>query len=304
VDADGSDACEWQYSSLPVKRDFPKLIIALDLSMANADATSGSLLEVAETSLRDLLPSYDAAIQFGYEPFPARSCASGTCCASLDLRVEPKGRTANAVQRELACDVSGACRLDSDQSPSFSALLAARQYYEAEGENVSRFVLLLTDHDPLCEGQQSGCEQAVAESSRLAALGVETIVVGLGAGADATDCMSRIAIQGAWSAAKRPSFAGDATTLKSLLKAVFDKVAECQCALALESRPATSQVVLTFDEQFVPRDSKRVDGWDFVGSNTRLGVFGAYCSQLTGGHVTSVEAGFICTTCAGPNACK
>lgn len=300
-----SGACQWRFRSLPVNRDIPKLVVALDLSLANAAATSGTLLQVAQKSLSDLLPSYEGAIQFGYEPFPARTCTDGTCCAAMDLRIKPIGTTADEIQRELTCDVSGACRLDSEQSPSFSALLAARKYYEAEGSTVSRFVLLMTGHDPMCDGQPSGCEDAVAETSRLAVMGIKTIVVGLGAGADHTDCMARIATKGLWSTAKRPSFASEAATLKPLLKTVFDSVSGHQCQLALKSKPGTSQVVITFDDRFVPHDPKRANGWEFdTGSDTRITIFGSYCNQLTDAQVTSVEAGYLCTTCAGPDVCK
>jgi hypothetical protein len=306
--AGGNDACQGQLQvrSLPVSRDIPKLIIALDLSMANATASSGTLLQVAQQSLSDLLPSYEGAIQFGYEPFPARTCSDGTCCAAMDLRVKPIGAMADEIRRELTCDVSGACRLASDQSPSFSALLASRKYYEAEGSSVSRFVLLLTDHDPLCNGEQSGCEEAVTETSLLASMSVKTVVIGLGAGVDHTDCMARIATKGQWSTAKKPSFANDVATLKPLLKTFFDTVSGHQCQLVLKSKPDTSQVFITFDNgQFVPHDPKRAEGWEFdSGSDTRITIFGTWCGQLTGGQVTSVAAGFLCSTCAGPDACK
>lgn len=300
ADADG--CWEWQFRSLPVSRDIPKLIIALDVSVGNV--SGGSLLQSVQKALADLLPAYDGAIQFGYEPFPARTCTGGTCCAAMDLRVKPISRTAGAIQRELACDVSGFCRVESEQSPSFDALRACRKYYEAEASSASRFVLLLSDRDPVCDGEQSGCEEAGDETSRMAVLGIKTIVIGLGEGSDHTDCLARIANKGRWSTTKKPPFASDTDTLKPLLKTVFDDVSAHQCQLALKSEPANkAQVVVTFDDDFVPRDPKRTNGWEFdSGSDTRIDVYGFYCSLLTGSMVASVKAGLVC--CAGSDSCR
>jgi hypothetical protein len=301
-----ADACGEEYRYLPFERNVPELIVALDLSMRNAAAPSGSLLQAAQQSLRELLPAYQGAIQVGYAPFPSGpTCSRGTCCAAPPS-ISPALGTAAAIDSQMRCELAGACRTSSDQSPSFAVLRRCREFYDAENTSAPRFVLLLTDHDPLCDGEPSGCDDAVSEAARLAVLGVKTIVLGLGAGSEHTDCMEKIAVAGLWDS-RRPKFARDTATLKSYLKSVFDGISGHLCRIAIKSTRTFSaeRVVITFDDAIVPRDPERLLGWEFdAGSDTRISVFGEWCDSLLRSQVKDVDVGATCSLCGGPYACR
>jgi hypothetical protein len=154
-----------------------------------------------------------------------------------------------------------------------------------------QFVLLVTDKDPSCAGDQSPagspCSQALDEASRLGKnFGAQTSVVVMNTDGHSPDCLKQIV------ATNASNFSGDfpqlvVATDQNQLEAGFETImtsAEANlCRFSLPDPPSNpDQTTITLDSVPVKRDPTGQQGWTFSDPNFSEIVFsGSDCKKLT-----------------------
>jgi hypothetical protein len=279
----------------------PDVIISVDRSTAmQAWWGAQSRLEAVELQVRGLLQQYDRSVRFGYEEFPSISgmCGSGQgCCAGS---VTPPGqKSRNAIENMLdACD-NGGQGCSQQGRPAADALQKINKIYTSFGGVTSahsRYVVLVLGGDPSC-GEPSGngdpamaaCDAAKLEVQKLNALGIFTIVVGVGDDATSSatgGCLKDLALAGGLTSvrlAATPSALSD-----TLTNNVIVPMAQESCHLDVLEPPVDARnVSLFFDNDLVPPSP--TDGWDFDQGTSlnKITVHGRWCDTLL--HTSRVE---------------
>jgi hypothetical protein len=278
----------------------PDVIISVDRSSAmQAWWGAQSRLEAVEQQVHNLVQQYDKAVRFGYEEFPGIStsgmCANGQgCCAGS---VTPPGqRSRNAIDNVLhACDGGGAsCSLPG--RPVADALQKINKTYTSFGGVApphSRYVVLVLGGDPTCAEQSgtgdpamSACDEAKLEVQKLNALGIFTIVVGVGDEAGMASCLKDLALAGGLTAVRQA--ATPSALQDTLTNNVIVPMAQESCHLDVLQPPVDAKNVSLFlDNDLVPSDP--ADGWDFDQGTSlnKITVHGRWCDTLL--HASRVE---------------
>jgi hypothetical protein len=279
----------------------PDVILSVDRSSAmQAWWGAQTRLQVVEQQVHTMVQGYDHAVRFGYEELPAVStsgmCGNGQgCCAGS---VTPPGqRSRNAIENVLhACD-SGGPGCSQPGRPVADALSKINKTYASFGSVTpghSRYVVLVLGGDPTCGDQGSGtdpvasaCDEAKLEVQKLNALGIFTIVVGVGADASTAACLETLALAGG--PFPKPLLATTPSALtEALTTNVIIPMAQESCHLDVLTPPVDAKnVSLFFDNDLVPPDPS--DGWDFDQGTSlnKITVHGHWCDTLL--HASRVE---------------
>jgi len=297
-------------------------------SMRSAFGTGTRFSAQAEI-LKDLMTAYDRRVRFGFLPFPQRSGCGGSaavsCCAGPPaVGVQEGNAAAIGLAIDDAVPVSG-------QTPTAGALTQARAYFAGLNDGITnRYVLLSTDGHPSCsiEGglaedvisggkwKSGPCADALVAEEALRDAGVKVLVLGIGTGLDvgeagAPSCLEELARRGgsARQMLGAPSFypAASPLELERTLQTIFGAVTQPSCVLRLvEKPPDIDRVAVFFDGKQVPRDAKRMKGWDWtegaVGSS--LEVYGEHCRMLDRLQVALIEVRHGCPPCTDPALCE
>jgi hypothetical protein len=272
--------------------DLPSVMIALErsFSMLQPWGARSSRKQIAYEAVQDVVGSYDRAIKFGLEQFPAPDGVCGStnamCCAGVVGKNGPARGFADKLREALRCDLQGCPDNPAWPAsiPTADALHISRLYYDTvQGGRAPRYVLLVTDGDPSCANMNSACEAAETEASALATQAdVHTLVLGIGEDARASTCLDRLAQAGGEprSAAPRFFLAERPDDLWATLHSLMAGIAAEPCRLQLGG-PVADGAVLQIGPAFKERDPSRVDGWDYDGERLdRVLVFGPACAAL------------------------
>jgi hypothetical protein len=178
----------------------------------------------------------------------------------------------------------------SGGTPTAEAIDAAVQYYKANTDGNTHYILLATDGEPSCNDPQASVMAA-------AAAGIKTIVVGIGAsGADAT--LTAMANNGGMpdtTPGNKPYYQVNNTAdLVTALNKITGQLVSCTYPLSMA--PANPDYVEIDDNNGVkiPRDTTHMNGWDYGAGNLSISFYGAACDNLQKGVTTGISAVFGC----------
>lgn len=209
-------------------------------------------------------------------------------------------------------------------TPTAFALEEVRDFYARRpAANIPRFVILATDGGPncnpdtgvsrfecVCTGQPDSCASPDAaefgpyncldEARTIAAIEdifgtheIPVYVIGIldPTRPDLADVLDRMAVAGGRPRempGEREFYdVGDPAELRGALMTITDSIAECVFVMQPAARE-TDIVTVSIDGVMIPRDTSRVDGWDFTTSERgEITLFGGACERVTrtGGEV-------------------
>jgi hypothetical protein len=290
-----------------VRQLTPQVVITLDRSssMGKKYGTSTQTrLQIVQDTLRSVMKSYQASIDFGYVEFPVKeNCAANTCCASQII--PPNQRALSVIEKRWACELGPpACSETTADSPVVEALRQARWFFVDERTGPTRHVLLLTDGEPSCafNKDQSACSLALTQVSRLSVEShVSTRVFGLAEELRGSSCLDMMAGLGTpGSTGQQPNATPRITTtgdqLYDELLRWFEPLSKEACTFRLPYvLPAGQKLTVLYEGKPVPRDPEREDGWELSPDSARRVVFyGPACDRLRTAAVGETEF----STCA------
>ncbi len=340
--ADGGQVCGMQTTEIPYTPSTPDVIIAFDDSKSmTASFGGGTRYTTVRDLLKPLIMRHQDRVHWGFERFPSTTgtCmrnggAMGGCCAE-SVCIGPKPMNAGAVNAAIdrngpQCDAgpgpppAPACMpggmmgcpgqmATGGGTPTAVALWTVRDFYANLNDGIKdRYVLLSTDGNPNCNlnstGGATSCDDTVSEITKLAAMGVKTVVLGVSEEVRDSACLERMAIAGqARKPAPGPAFypAADRAALEMFLDQIISGFAKPACKIDLTAPPTdTSRVAVFFNNKQVPWDPMHVNGWDFeAGSNTRIIIYGSYCTEVETFKVMAIDVRFGCPPCGGTVSC-
>lgn len=190
-------------------------------------------------------------------------------------------------------------------TPMPGALRAAAAHLMARPGNNPRYLLLATDGLPNCgpngmylpnDGRDiAGPAQAIRDA---AAAGIRTFVVGIAThaeGATAQAALDMWAGAGGVPRAGTPRYypVNNQAELATALNEITVRVGTCVYPLA-KAPPSPSDVAVDIDGRRIPRDTTRMNGWDYTANMMSIEVFGPACEQLKMGKANDVQIIFGC----------
>jgi hypothetical protein len=280
-----------QGNKLPFEMQTAEVIVALDRSTAMNTEIGGGMTELSAVlnTLISQVSGYGTLIRFGFVDFPddLGTCPNG-CCVSPLYEPPPTVNMSNSGFFEGAaytCNTPNVMGMGSlscptgSQRPTAAALASCLSYYQSP-QTSSQYVLLITDGEPSggCGDARGDCQDAEDQVRALSALGVQTIVIDLGAQSMPGDCLHDFAAQQGANGAPYYYFT-DANGLGDTFKTVADAIAAEACTLTLTTTPDDPSLVsVSFGGAQIAHDP--TSGWSFAGSTTAITLNGPACQNL------------------------
>lgn len=265
VDA-GPKSCGGQkFQATPTEAN---VLIVLDHSgsMEETISNNRSKWETATAAVRSLTQrnAGSDALRFGLQIFSL----SGGSCQPGRVNVNVAPMTATAISSALPASATG------NGTPLGAALHVAANSSDIADPTRANFVLLITDGMENCGGSP------VAEVEGLFSRGVRTYTVGFGSDVD-TNNLTQMSIKGGTARATSPRYfqADSPTELEAALGAIASGAASCDFTL-INTPPNPSNLYVSVDGQFFPRDPSRVAGWDYQPQGNRVTLYGPACDVV------------------------
>ena len=295
------------------------VLIVLDRS----GSMMGSLDNVIG-AVNTIVAAADDKIWFAIMPFPSsippnecRMMAPNTECAAPETAAVTLGPSRGpdiaahlATMRGLGQGVCGS-------TPTTVTMGKAHAYLDSAATGHRMHVLLATDGVPNCndalDGATCDCtdtqdvcvsnpnaclddDLCIDEIEALAAEGVKTYVLGMGASLSAYhDVMTAMAVAGGtgdYYPAEHPD------QLLATFEAIMGTIV-VSCRFDLDpgefADPAKVNLYIDGDVDATPRDPGRANGWDYVDEDT-IEFYGPACDRILSGDVADVKAVFGCPT--------
>jgi hypothetical protein len=305
----------------------PDLLIVLDRSGSMGDpppAGGGSKWSQITAAIDATVMSLQGQIKWGLEMFPS----DDSCGVSTTIPVPVATMNAAAVSSAMASQMPGG------DTPTTDAIHAAGKYLAGLPDSNPKFLLLATDGEPNCAtaasvgssgacmcpmgttAQGSNCcvlficmpcssfastggaddaaaEQAVAD---VAAMGINTFVVGIATDASADGVLDKMATNG-----KEPRSStspmyypvGNQADLVTAINTIAGQI--ISCSFDLQMAPLKLDYLeVDADGQKISRDPTHANGWDYGPGNTSIQLYGSACTNLQNGTTQSVTAIYQC----------
>jgi Mg-chelatase subunit ChlD len=292
---DGGDDEVCEKFMVPSRQVAPDLLIVLDRSGSmrpdgneqRSDRWSGSV-----SAIIDVTAALDDKIRFGLMTFPAFTPGSGdgdddddSECAAGTVNVPLGMDSGGAIAMSL-----GAMNADG-RTPTAASLRAALELFGeptvSDAIVPPRYVLLVTDGDPNCSGQQTRGPDTAARQESIAAVealrkaSVKTYVVGYQtAGTEFSGQLDMMAAAGGTGEMMHRSVQSS-TDLSAVLSQLAGEVASCTYALTKEvDDPKFVRVVVGS----TPRNQDDLaDGWTLGPDKKTIEIVGKACDDVRGG---------------------
>jgi hypothetical protein len=299
----------------------PQAIIAFDRS-----ETMGPRIELIRAKLMPQLTDLSRAVEIGFLEFPERSCDGLSCCLASSVMVEPALNTSMAIDKLLECNPAGGPCLKpgAQRTPTDDALRRAQAFWEHAERQADRFVVVITDGPPNCDGNIDGpCGKARSVADELERkLSIKTAILGISSLTVTNTCLSRVAVTGGdvfphGTQARLPFVwiddVTDAKVLTAALNEVLNPVRERTCVVRLAGpRDQVADVTVMVKGARVPYDSARSKGWNFEPPPTRFSrpteirIWGEKCDQILSGEIKAkdVQTLVTCKDCGGGADCR
>jgi hypothetical protein len=181
-------------------------------------------------------------------------------------------------------------------TPTAEAMQAATQYFQANTDGNTHYILLATDGMPSCSGANDvqNAENAVTAA---AMAGIKTVVVGIGNDPQGDAALTVMANNGGMpdTTGSTPYYQVNTTTdLVNALNTITGQLVSC--TYPLQMAPANPNYVEIDDNNGVkiPRDPTHMNGWDYGAGDLSITFYGPACDNLQKGVTTSISAIFGC----------
>jgi len=296
-DSDSDDeVCEEQ--PFKIERDAGRLMILQDLSFSMLMANKWDHARTALTSLLEN-PAF-ASIEFGFDRFPDNGD-----CGHLQLQLDCGPDNQDDIINALpGFEPDGA-------TPIYCAMNNYTNANWAPGfqqQDKARFLLVVSDGEPVCARECQGMSGTPVSQSDLAAVtkallndrDIKTLVIGFGYEDDPT-YLDAIASNGGTSFDHYIK-ADDQAQLESALEDVAGSIVSCIFEIQAEDPSSDpDKVNFYFDDEddAIPRDDgcAQDSGWKWVdASHTAVEFCTESCDRLKSGKVSEVRATFGCKT--------
>lgn len=305
MDEPVEDSCGIQSFDLEAKP--AEILLLMDRSASMKDPPEGADIDTPKWELTTLavtqvIEETDAVLSWGLKLFPhedADACTAETTADDIDVPVAAMN-AANVVAAFEATDTEG------DGTPTAEAVLAATAYLKelALTSNAKKSILLATDGQPSCVGQNDTRPRALDAVAAALATGFPTFVVGVNTTNDsATETLNEMAVAGGYprdAAGSDPEqailyyLANTQPELTDALRTIAGLAASCVFNLD-PPPPAPENIAVDFNGMRTPRDPDRKEGWDYTSDDySTVEVFGSYCELIQNEAQNRVEFLFGC----------
>jgi hypothetical protein len=298
--------------SVSVKPIPADVLILLDASTGMNDDAGGATCSggcgaasrwaAAVAAIERVVADTDATVNWGLQIFPDSSDA----CAVPGTPTVPVGPAhAAAIAAAIAARTSPNGGVTAGgNAPLRGAEGAAVAYLSTLVDPGTKLILLATAGAPSCPPGSSdpGTEDAkgaVDAITTAAQSGFATTVLGIATAGGPTDAtLNALAIAGGTPRTGPPRYTpvADAAELTAPSNTLLRIAPPCSFAIPAPPTSDTSpwQIRVTVDGVAIPRDTSRLDGWDYDGGVTSLTIYGPTCTDLmtTPPHTVSIK--FLC----------
>lgn len=277
----------------------PNLLIVLDRSCSMTAGLGGGVnkWEAAVAAINTMTTQFTGKIRFGLTLFPdlvTPNCEQD----AIPVPVAPGNEAAiqtlltNALATADPYFPNGPCVTNIDTAMQQATTEPA--FLDMDRES---YALLITDGKQSsgcsASGGDNGTEMLIQQLHQT--LGVPTFVLGFGSEIDPAQ-MNEFADLGGVPAGPDTKYydAQDQMSLDAALETIADKTLGCTFSLD-EAPPNPDEIFVFFDNvDKVPRDTTKMDGWDYDAAQQQVTFYGAYCDKLKTGEVTDVDIIFGC----------
>jgi hypothetical protein len=202
-------------------------------------------------------------------------------------------------QAAIAREIDRSAPASSSGTPTKLAIDVAASRLKASTIPLPRYMVLVTDGVPNCDGKDEvvARDNAIEAMKTAAAAGIPTFVLGIidVGDKDASATLDRMAEAGGKPRAGMPRYyaAGNRAQLDAALAAITLAITTCVFPLAVPPLDPAF-VGVTVDGQLIPRDPAHAEGWDYVTNGLAVEVFGSACTDLKNGAALSVGVHYGC----------
>jgi hypothetical protein len=286
----GSDCGQTQLRIDPIA---PNLLVLLDISLSMSQGLDGLLcfpipglttcpptkMAIASQVMNQMTVRYDDEIRWGLARFPG----DGGCGPPVSTLAPAPGQ-ATMVSSLVAGTVTGGT------TPINAAIANIQSSGVLTDATRRNYLLLITDGAETCNGDNANTAQRIRD---MAAMGINTFVVGFGGAIDAAALDSFAVAGGVPNVGGSSSYfqADSAAQLETALGAILQRVVGCDFALAMA--PTDPAMVWAFlDDEMVDRDMP--DGWVLDTATNTVTFMGAACGRLQAGTARDIDVVFGC----------
>lgn len=158
------------------------------------------------------------------------------------------------------------------------------------------YILLITDgvQSDSCRGNKADPDTEAAISA-LSGLGVGTFVISFGEMVDGPQ-LDKFAMLGGHPNPDPVTdvyLSTDGPTLQAALDMIASSVIGCEFALATPPENL-DELYVFLDDEMVPRDTTKANGWDYDEATKQVAFFGPPCDGLRDGSLTDIDVVFGC----------
>jgi hypothetical protein len=250
------------------------------------------------TALNGVVMNTQGNINWGLMFFPAGGAGGNNNCNVTGPIIAPV--TANAPP--IAAAYAAAGNQPGGRTPTRAAVNAGAMYLNGLTDNNPKYILLATDGEPNCLGQNQGADDAGAIMAVTNAYAggngpIKGIfVVGVGNVATAVMTLNSMATAGgkpqAADAMGRIYFPADnQAQLEAALATISGQIKSCTFQLGAVPPDPTNIAVLG-DNKAIPKDP--VNGWSYGAGMTSVVLNGTSCAGVTAGTIQQVSTIFGC----------
>ncbi len=284
----GCSSVEVRELSLDMERAHAIMVVERSLSMQQSFGALTRLETVAAATLKALA---NRRLPVGLVQFPGTSgfCERTDMCCASPLVTAPRSDQGRTIAKVLRCEGFGSsCSETSNAAPTAAALAQTRTFLQVLAVPGNRpSVFLVTDGDPHCaDVTEQECENAVAQTAALSQSNVPTHMVALGAEAQASTCLRRVAEAGeTWNLGEAWHAALSAAELEQSLAAVVAAAEEgfCRGRFVFSLRRPEGLRVFVDGVEIPNAQSEPAAASSYnmeLGSSTRFRIRGEACEQL------------------------
>ena len=288
--ATGSDCGQTELMIDPIA---PNLLVLLDISLSMSQGLDGVLcipipglttcapskMAIASQVMTQMTLRYRNDIYWGLARFPG----DGACGPPVSP-LAPGAGNADMVSSLIAGTAPAGT---TPINVSIASIQGSGLLMDPTRKN---YLLLLSDGAESCGGDNADTTQRIAD---MAAMGINTFVVGFGGATDSATLDAFAIAGGVPNMGGGSSYyqADSAAQLEAALGGILDRVVGCDFALA--GPPDDPAAVWAFlDDVMVDRDT--ADGWLLDATANTVTFVGAACAQLQSGAVTDIDIVFGC----------
>jgi hypothetical protein len=233
-------------------------------------------------------------LSWGLKLFPT---GAQRCAASSTVEV-PVGGTSAAAMGSAIDRAGPPMATLGEGTPTAATVQAATAYLKSLTFPFPKYIVLATDGAPTCQGDGSDMRddaRAIAAIEAAAAAGFKTYVIGIATAATDNDTLNRMAVAGgtARPGATRYFSASNRAELTAALDTITASLITCVFPLA-NRPPDPGFVAVTVGGKPLPRDLSHAQGWDYLGGDTAIQVYGMACESLKRGTVQGAGIFYGC----------